>query len=162
MTRITFLVMLSSLVMSCASAPPPPPMVTADNGQPEMQAALQSLERARMEAQAASANKGGHRERALGLIQQAEGAVNAAMQYAAAHPTEIGDTEGPAASEPVDERVPGGEGQPHMWRAIVALREARKHLVEAKHDKGGDRLQAISLTQQAIDELRQGIAFDNR
>jgi hypothetical protein len=137
-------------------------MVSADNGQPEMQAALQSLERARMEAQAASTNKGGHRERALGLIQQAESAVNAAMQYAATHPTEIGDTEGPAASESVDERVPGAEGQPHMWRAIVALREARKHLIEAKHDKGGDRREAISLTQQALDELRQGIAFDNR
>jgi hypothetical protein len=162
MKGIAFSLVLSLLVVACASAPPPAPMVTADNGQPEMQAALQSLERARTEAQAASSNKGGHRERAIGLIQQAESAVNAGMQYAAEHPTEIGDTEGPAASEPVDERVPGAEGQPHMWRAIVALREARKHLAEAKHDKGGDRLQAISLTQQALDELRQGIAFADR
>jgi hypothetical protein len=162
MKRIIVSAVLSSLVVACASAPPPPPMMAADNGQREMQAALTSLEHARTEAQAASTNKGGHRERAIGLIQRAESAVNAAMQYAAAHPTEIGDAEVPAASKPVDERVPGAESQPHMWRAIVALREARKHLGEARHDKGGDRVQAISLTQQALDELRQGIAFANR
>src|SRR5579863_5911457 len=132
MANVTLFV-ISSLVLACASAPPPMP--TADNGQPEMQAALRSLEEARMEAQAASSTKGDHRERAIGLIQQAEGAATAAMQYAAAHPTEIGAAEGPAADEPVDERVPGAEGQPHMWRAIVALREARKQLGAANHDK---------------------------
>lgn len=152
-----------SLFAACASSPPPPPPVlAADNGQPKMQAAQQALEQARMEAQAASPNKGGHRERALGLIQQAEGAVNAGMQYAAAHPTEIGEADGPAPPEPVNAAVPGAEHQPHMWRAVVALREARKQLRGASHDKGGYRAQALSLIQQAIDQLREGITFANR
>src|ERR1022692_3074269 len=124
-----------SLFAACASSPPPPPpMLAADNGQPKMQAAQQALQQARMEAQAASPNKGGHRERALGLIQQAEGAAIAGMQYAAAHPIEIGEADGPAPPEPVNEAVPGAERQLHMWRAVVALRESRKQLLGAKHD----------------------------
>ena len=115
-----------------------------------MQAAQQALQQARMETQAASPNKGGHREGALGLIQQAEGAVVGGMQYAAAHPSEIGEADGPAPPEPVNEAVPGAERQPHMWRAVVALREARKQLFGAKHDKGGYRVQALSFTQRAI------------
>jgi hypothetical protein len=149
-------------MLACASAPPPPPVAAADSGQPKMQAALQALQQAMMEAQAASPNKGGHREQALGFIQQAMDAVNAGMQYAAAHPGEIGAPEGPAPPEPVNESVPGAERQPHMWRAVVALREARRQLLEAKHDKGGYRMQAIALTQQAITQLREGIAFANR
>ena len=154
-----------SLFTACASSPPPPPaapMLAADNGQPKMQAAQQALEQARMEAQAASPNKGGHRERAIGLIQQAESAVVAGMQYAAAHPAEVGEAYGPAPPEAVNEAVPGAEHQPHMWRAVVSLREARRQLREAGHDKGGYRVQALSLTQQAIDQLREGIAFANR
>jgi hypothetical protein len=137
-------------------------MAAADGGQPRMQAALRSLQQAMMETHAASANKGGHRERALGSIQQAINAVTAGIQYAAAHPTEIGTAEGPAPPEPVNESVPGAERQPHMWRAVVSLREARRQLLEAKHDKGGYRMQALSLTQQAVEQLREGIAFANR
>jgi hypothetical protein len=163
MIKTMLCVTFCSLFLACASSPPPPPMgMAADNGQPKMQAALQALEQARMEAEAASPNKGGHREQAIGFIQQAIGAVNAGMQYAAAHPTEIGGAEGAAAPEPVDEAVPGAERQPHMWRAVVALREARRQLREAKHDKGGYRVQAMNLTQQAINQLREGIAFANR
>jgi hypothetical protein len=160
--KTMLVVTICSLLAACATSPPPPPMVAADNGQPKMQAALQALQEAMMETQAASRNKGGHREQALGLIQQALDAVNAGMQYAAAHPGEVGAAEGPAAPEPVDQEVPGAERQPHMWRAVVALREARRQLREAKHDKGGYRVQAIALTQQAIDQLREGIAFANR
>jgi len=89
-------------------------------------------------------------------------AVVAGMQYAAAHPAEVGEAYGPAPPEAVNEAVPGAEHQPHMWRAVVSLREARRQLREAGHDKGGYRVQALSLTQQAIDQLREGIAFANR
>jgi hypothetical protein len=163
----TFRAMLSCLVFSmlvaaCASTPPPPAIMAADNGQPKMQAALQALEQGRAETQAASPNKGGHREQALGVIDQAISAVKAGMQYAAMHPNEVGMAEGPAVPEPVSESVPGAERQPHMWRAVVSLREARRQLLEAKHDKGGYRVQALTLTQQAIEQLREGIAFANR
>ena len=153
---------LSLALAACASAPQPQPQpAAADNGQPKMQAALRSLQQAKSETEAASANKGGHREQAIGLIQQAIDAVNHGMEYAAAHPTEEGAAEGAAAPEPVDEAVPGGERQPHMAQAIVALREARLQLREAKHDKGGFRAQGLQLIQQAIVQLREGIAFAN-
>jgi hypothetical protein len=135
--------------------------MAADNGQPKMQAAWNALEQAKRSAEAASPNKGGHREAAIGLIQQALGAVRNGMEYAAGHPTEIGEAEGPAPTEPVDEVVPGAERQPHMAQAIVDLREARRQLHEAKHDKGGFRAQALKLVQEAIVQLREGIRFAN-
>jgi hypothetical protein len=150
--------------VGCASSPPPqaqPQPVAADNGQPKMQAALAALQQAQSETQAASANKGGHRENALGLIQQAIEAVNAGMQWAAAHPTEMGAAEGPAAEEAVNENVPGADRQPHMHNAIVQLREARRQLREAKADKGGYRVRGLELIQQAMVQLREGINFAN-
>jgi hypothetical protein len=126
-----------------------------------MQAALAALEQARAAVDAASPNKGGHREQALRLIQEAVGAVNAGIAFAAAHPTELGAPEPPAAAEPVDENVPGAERQPRMHQGVVALREARRQLREAAHDKGGHRKQAIDLINEAIKQLREGIAFAN-
>jgi hypothetical protein len=126
-----------------------------------MQAALIALLQAKGELEAAAANKGGHRAKALGLIQQAIGAVNAGMQYAAAHPTEVGPIQGPAAPEPVEEVVPEAGRQPHMARAIISLREAHIQLVETKHDKGGFRVQALGFIQQAITQIREGIRFAN-
>ena len=160
MTKRLACLMFALAVGACATAPETRP-VAADNGQPKMQAALGALQAAMAEVQAASPNKGGHREAALGLIQQAIDAVNAGMQYAAAHANEAGAAEGPAQPEPVDEAVPGGENQPHMARAIIQLREARKQLREARHDKGGYRVQGLQLIQQAIVQLREGINFAN-
>ena len=57
--------------------------------------------------------------------------------------------------------VAGAERQPHMAQAVVALREARRQLNEAKHDKGGFRVQALGFIQQAIMQLREGIRFAN-
>jgi hypothetical protein len=152
------LVPLSFTLAACATAPAP---VAADNGQPKMEAALQALAQAKHAVETASPNKGGHREQAIGLIQQAIDAVNAGIQYAAANPTEVGEPEGAAAPEPVNEAVPGAEGQPHMAQGIVELREARRQLREAKHDKGGYRAQALELTRQAIEQLKEGIRFAN-
>src|SRR5271163_3930148 len=92
--------------------------VAADNGQPRMQAALQALAGAQSELTAASPNKGGHREAALNLIAQAQQEVQAGMQYAQEHPSEIGAAEGPAAPLPVDEEVPGAGTQPRMRNAV--------------------------------------------
>jgi hypothetical protein len=155
--------MLGLALAACASSPPPPPAgpVAADNGQPKMQAAWNALQQARVAVQSATPNKGGHREAALGLIQQALGAVQAGMQYAAAHPTEIGEAEGAAAPEPVNEAVLGAERQPRMAEGVVALREARRQLREAKHDKGGYRVQAMQLIDQALMQLQEGIRFAN-
>jgi len=54
-------------------------------GQPHMQTALDNLITARSELQAAEANKGGHRERALGLINSAIDQVQRGIDFARAH-----------------------------------------------------------------------------
>ena len=59
-----------------------------------------ALQHAQAEATAASPNKGGHREKALELIEHALEAVDAGMQYAAAHSTEVGEAKVPRRSSP--------------------------------------------------------------
>lgn len=51
--------------------------------------------------------------------------------------------------------------QPHMHQAIELLRGARLELENATADKGGHRVAALQLVQQAIDEVRAGIQFDD-
>lgn len=57
----------------------------ATGGQPHMQAALDHLQSARSELQSANSNKGGHRERALELVDEAIGEVRAGIDFAASH-----------------------------------------------------------------------------
>jgi hypothetical protein len=52
-------------------------------GQPHMQAALDHLQAAKTELQSAVADKGGHRVRAIALVDQAMGEVQAGIEYAA-------------------------------------------------------------------------------
>ncbi len=49
-------------------------------------------------------------------------------------------------------------GQPHMQRAIDELRAARAELESAAHDKGGHRVRALRLVDEAIGEVNRGIA----
>jgi len=53
-------------------------------GQPHMQAALAHLQGAKAELQDATTDKGGHRVRAIALVNQAIGEVEAGMEHAAA------------------------------------------------------------------------------
>lgn len=52
-------------------------------GQPHMQAALDHLQAAKAELQSALTDKGGHRVRAIELVDRAIGEVQAGMEYAA-------------------------------------------------------------------------------
>ena len=54
----------------------------AIGAQPHMGASIALLQSARGELQAATPNKGGHRERAIGLIDQAIGEVRAGIAFA--------------------------------------------------------------------------------
>ena len=47
--------------------------------------------------------------------------------------------------------------QPHMDNALAALQTARSELQIAEHNKGGHRVNAIRLVDQAINEVRAGI-----
>jgi hypothetical protein len=48
--------------------------------------------------------------------------------------------------------------QPHMYNALHALQNARAELQEAATDKGGHRVNAINLINQALGEVNAGIA----
>jgi hypothetical protein len=49
--------------------------------------------------------------------------------------------------------------QPHMDESITILQSARAELVKAEPNKGGHRERALGLIDQAIAEVRAGIAF---
>jgi hypothetical protein len=49
--------------------------------------------------------------------------------------------------------------QPHMVSALETLRAARADLQQAVSNKGGHKERAIGLIDQAIEQVRAGIAF---
>ena len=49
--------------------------------------------------------------------------------------------------------------QPNMQDALLALNAALKSLDRADANKGGHRARAMALVEQAIQEVRAGIAF---
>jgi hypothetical protein len=49
--------------------------------------------------------------------------------------------------------------QPHMDAALVMLQNARVELAKAEPNKGGHRERALALIDQAIGQVRDGIAF---
>jgi len=49
--------------------------------------------------------------------------------------------------------------QPHMTATITMLQSARAELAQATPNKGGHRERALGLIDQAIGEVRAGIAF---
>jgi flagellar biosynthesis chaperone FliJ len=52
--------------------------------------------------------------------------------------------------------------QGHMERALNALYQARNELSQASHDKGGHRVNAIQMINQAIQQIKRGIAVGAR
>jgi len=49
--------------------------------------------------------------------------------------------------------------QPHMTETVALLQSARTELAAATPNKGGHRERALGLIDQAISEVRAGIAF---
>lgn len=52
--------------------------------------------------------------------------------------------------------------QPHMQEALDALQKAKRELDAASDDKGGHRVKAQRLVNQAIAEVQRGLRFDRR
>ena len=52
--------------------------------------------------------------------------------------------------------------QPRMEAALEALRNAKRELDAATSDKGGHRVKALRLVNQAMDEVQKGMRFDRR
>jgi len=49
------------------------------------------------------------------------------------------------------------DDQPHMQAALEALQQAKHHLEEAKHDKGGHRAAALKDVNEAIHHVKEGM-----
>jgi hypothetical protein len=54
------------------------------------------------------------------------------------------------------------EPQPHMKAALKGLEHAKSALEKATADKGGHRVKAIELTDQAIAEVKEGMKYDDK
>jgi len=50
--------------------------------------------------------------------------------------------------------------QPHMQAALDHLRAARAELDKSEADKGGHRMKAIQLVNDAISQVEKGVGFD--
>ena len=124
------LIVVFGLIAVVHAAPP---------DQPFMEAARADLNKAKTELNLATRDKGGHRAKAVTLVNQAIGQVNAGIQYARRH------------------NHAAAPDQPHMQAALDALQSARNNLDKANPDKGGHRAKAIDLVKEAIDEVRAGI-----
>jgi len=71
----------------------------------------------------------------------------------------------PASNATVSAAAPStvdDEDQPHMQAALDALKQAEKHLTEAKHDKGGHRVKALAATRDAIKHVEEGMKFADK
>jgi len=113
--------------------------------QPNMESARANLQNAKANLQVAEQNKGGHRAKALGLVNSAIAEVNRGIQFARRN------NHAEAAFTPVLD-------QPHMEAALNFLKNAKSDLEKATGDKGGHRANALRMVNEAIDEVNLGIA----
>ena len=118
--------------------------VSARPDQPNMQSAKVDLQNAKAQLIAASPNKGGHRAKAIDLVNEAIAEVNRGIAFDRKHNHASID------ATPLPD-------QPHMQAALDYLRNAKSDLERATTDKGGHRVNAIKLVDQAIDETKKGI-----
>jgi len=117
--------------------------------QPNMRAARGSLITARNELVRATPDKGGHRANAIRLTNSAIAEVNAGIAFDRRH--------NHASSLTAETLFAGAPDQPHMQAALNALQNARDSLNRADADKGGHRVKALGLVNDAISEVQKGI-----
>lgn len=121
----------------------------AAGDQPRMQAALVDLRTAKRELQMATPDKGGHRVKAINLVNEAIGQVQAGIAFDRRH--------NHASLLTLDNLFAADPDQPHMQNAKSALESAKNNLENATTDKGGHRVKALDLVKDAIDEVKKGI-----
>lgn len=117
--------------------------------QPFMRAARGNLQTARGELQSATSDKGGHRVKAIALVNSAIAEVNAGIAFDRRH-------NHPSSLAP-EALFAGAPDQPHMQNALNALENAKDNLNRATSDKGGHRVKALDYVKDAIDEVKKGI-----
>ena len=139
----SILAVLFLIVCAAAALAATPP------DQPLMVAARADLNKAKTQLQLALHDKGGHRAKAVGLVNSAIAEVNAGIAYDRRH--------NHAVALSVEDLFASSPDQPHMERAKDALESAKNNLERATADKGGHRAKALDLVRDAIDEVKKGI-----
>ena len=129
--------------------------IAAPVDQPFMQAALNNLRDAQNSLRNASADKGGHRERAMDLTANAIAAVNNGIAYDRTH---LGNR--PRRNSTDAEFEKNISDQPNMVKARQHLQDALSNLNKASADKGGHRERAMSFVRDAISQVNAGIEYD--
>jgi hypothetical protein len=117
--------------------------------QPFMRAARADLNTAKQQLQRATPDKGGHRVKAISLVNQAIAQVNAGIAYDRRH--------NHTRTLKAESFFAGTPEQPHMTAALAALESAKNNLERASADKGGHRGRALDLVKDAISEVKKGI-----
>lgn len=127
--------------------------------QPYMEAAKKDLNNAKNALKRATADKGGHRERAIELINNAITQVDKGIDY---------DKQNPNNRPRRNFSFDGNElmilfasyDQPNMQIAKGYLEKALANLERATADKGGYRVNAMQIVREAIQEVNKGIEYD--
>ena len=126
--------------------------------QPNMTAARNDLNKADKSLRKATADKGGHRERAMNLIERAITEINRGIEYDRNNITPR--KRGRRNSGFEENNFVATADQTNMKAAKEHLQNALNHLQRADKDKGGHREKAIELVRDAINQVNKGIAYD--
>lgn len=130
--------------------------------QPFMRAAKDNLDDALKYLKRATADKGGHRERAMSITSQAITSVNNGIAYDQQNPN---DKQRRRRNNVESENIFSATNfnnfdQPNMVKAREYLQAALANLNKASADKGGYREQAMNFVRSAISEVNRGIEYD--
>lgn len=128
--------------------------------QPFMKAAKADLNKAKNALKRAMADKGGHRNNAISLVDRAIGQVNAGIAYDKKNPNNR-----PKRNSDFEENESlslANTDQPNMKIARDHLQNALNNLEKATADKGGYRVNAMQIVRDAIAEVNKGIEYDRK
>jgi len=145
--RITTVSIIAIFAVSISAIPPV--------DQPFMQAALSNLKDAQNSLKKATADKGGHRERALDITANAINSVNKGIEY-----DRNNYTPRTRRNSTYIELETTLADQPNMVKAREHLQAAMANLRKASADKGGYREQAMGHVSNAISQVNAGIEYD--
>lgn len=134
-------------------------IIPARADQPRMQAAKGDLESALKYLRQATADKGGHREKAIDLATKALTAVNNGIEYDRTHITVRPGRRNTVEGFELSSATPVFD-QPNMTAARTYLNNAYANLERASSDKGTYRVDAMNFIRQAIAEVDAGIEYD--
>lgn len=149
-TKISAITLILMLSLGTFALPLPP-------DQPFMRAAYENLKDAKNSLLKATADKGGHRQRAIDLTNAAMTSVSNGIAY-----DQQNYTPGRRRPNSVESEfeMPPMPDQPNMVKAREHLNAAMANLRKASADKGGYRQQAMTNVQSAINAVNDGIEYD--